>query len=1000
MPCPDEDTISSFVRGELSSDEGHEVERHLDGCDGCSRVVADLVRIFADDFSSIPSRATDPSMPTVEATLSGATGHPNRDSAFLRAGAEVGRYQVLDCIGFGGMGVVYGAYDPELDRKVALKVLRGTRMPEGRAESRRNSRLLREAQLMARLSHPNVITVHDVGHFEGRVFLAMEYIQGTTMTKWLDEPRSWREIRDVFVAAGQGLAAAHEAGLVHRDFKPDNVLIGEDGRVRVTDFGLARYRAPADSELTTDKNSIDSDGTPKPAPPRPVVPTLTRTGALIGTPAYMAPEQYDQTEVSAATDQFAFCIALYQAITGERPFRGKTVAELASNVTTGKVKPIAQCRAPSKVARAVLRGLSVEPADRFPNMHALLAVLERRPSRVLRRAAVVTVPSLLLAAGVWIQRPSDQPRAGFCAPEHDFEQIWSSRRSRSIRRAFQATNLAYAESTMDRVATAMDSYAVQWSGLRESLCGSEATAEEAARFAWASRCLQQQRTAVEALLDVFEHADPDTVRQAVSAVDALADPRSCNAEPLLQPEPPPPEHRERVEVLQQDLARAKTLENAGKVNQALEIVEAVERTATQIEHRASVAQARYLRGRIHQSLGDYEAARDDLRDAVWIGVEARDRRTTAAAWVHLVFVLGIRLGDLEGAREALRAARAELQSVEDPKLERSLAVFEAGLMFMEKRLEDALEAYQAVLDADPEHPDRAPLLSNIASVQTNLGRNEEALVLYRRAQALLEERLGPRHPDVAGIHYNIALTLMDLERMPEAAVALQTASELEVETLSSHHPRHGQTLSLLGFIALMAERYEESVILSQQAYEILLAHSPPQLKYYPQANLIIALTELRRLDEAQAQVDAMNRHLEAQSEPSKDDRLYAKVLEARVARIRGELDRALELVREVEVSLQTCEGCLPVTRDECYLELGRALLAKDRGDEAAQWLRRALEGDAPSPVRAAIELALARALISIEQVDEGRRVAQEAVSRAWPGSPTARELERVLADHS
>jgi len=273
----------------------------------------------------------------------------------------VGRFEIQSRLGAGGMGMVLLAADPLLGRKVAIKLVRFA--PEDAAAQRR---LVREAQALAQVSHDHVIVVHDVGMHEGQVYFAMEYVPGGTLTRWQSE-RGWREIVDQYARAGRGLQAAHDAGLVHRDFKPDNVLVGDDGRLRVTDFGLVGVEVmrapPAASELGT---------------------TLTQTGARMGTPRYMAPEQHLGTDVDARADQFAFCVALYEVLYGQRPFAGESYAELEASVLAGAVRPIPpDTDVPAGVRDAVLRGLRRERDDRFPTMRELLAALEAgaRPRR-------------------------------------------------------------------------------------------------------------------------------------------------------------------------------------------------------------------------------------------------------------------------------------------------------------------------------------------------------------------------------------------------------------------------------------------------------------------------------------------------------------------------------------------------------------------------------------------------------------------------------------------
>jgi formylglycine-generating enzyme required for sulfatase activity len=338
----------------------------------------------------------------------------------LEAGARIGRYLILERVGSGAMGVVYGAYDPELDRKVALKLLGGDGAGQ---DAIAGARLLREAKAMARLTHPNVVVVHDVGMFEGRVFLAMEFLGGGTLKTWLAaRPRTTREIIQVFAGAGRGLGAAHAAGLVHRDFKPENVLLDKDGRPRVVDFGLAREASAASDRTDEDVGRISAgSGTPALA----VLPaseiseettlnplgTLTRSGVIMGTPAYMAPEQFLGEATNEQTDQFSFCVALYEALYGERPFGGESLLRLVSNITDGRLLPVPENReVPAWIRRAVLRGVHADPAQRWPSMEPLIAALEddpvtRRRRRVLSAlAAVLVVASLAVGTQAIFQR--------------------------------------------------------------------------------------------------------------------------------------------------------------------------------------------------------------------------------------------------------------------------------------------------------------------------------------------------------------------------------------------------------------------------------------------------------------------------------------------------------------------------------------------------------------------------------------------------------------------
>ncbi len=352
----------------------------------------------------------------------------------LERGQTINRFVVLGLVGRGGMGEVYAAYDPELDRKVAIKLLRTRDAVEAK------SRLLREAQAIAKLQHPNVVVVYDVGTHGDYVFIAMEFVEGKTANAWLHAGhRTRREILDTYLAAGRGLAAAHAAGMVHRDFKPDNVMVTQDGQVRVMDFGLARNvtdqereaerSAPSaeavaeaaralDAQAEFDPDATMNLGQSKPGVAQAQSNTylsmkLTQTGAMLGTPAYMAPEQFAGRRTDERTDQFSFCVALYEALYDQRPFAGETFHALMASVKAGDVRP-AQPKAsvPGWMRRALLRGLMADPDKRHPSMVALLSALTTDPTVRWRRLALVPAIALVTHLGRQPAPPREQLAAG------------------------------------------------------------------------------------------------------------------------------------------------------------------------------------------------------------------------------------------------------------------------------------------------------------------------------------------------------------------------------------------------------------------------------------------------------------------------------------------------------------------------------------------------------------------------------------------------------------
>jgi serine/threonine protein kinase len=418
--CLDDNEASEFASGSLGAGATTRIEKHLAGCRDCRSLVAalapDLEEADADsDVVTSPrrvakgkragKRAHDIAMAPTEEPRSPDTPDTTpkkRRDPVVAAGDTIGRYIILARLGAGGMGVVYTAYDPQLDRKVAVKLLR---TGGGIADDEARQRLVREAQAMSQLAHPNVVAVYDVGTADtGEVYVAMELVDGETLTSWLGHwDRSWREILDLFFQAGRGLSAAHARGLVHRDFKPDNVLVGTDGRVRVTDFGLARSLLDQVEEELRDMPRPDLEA---------LRATLTATGTVLGTPRYMAPEQLRGADADARSDQFSFCVALFEALYGRHPLPGDSVIEMVQHGAVAEAPP-EDTKVPAAIGRAIFRGLSSEPNRRFPTLAGLLVEATPPPTHGGRRgwmavaAALALVTAGAAAAMVMMQSKAD-----------------------------------------------------------------------------------------------------------------------------------------------------------------------------------------------------------------------------------------------------------------------------------------------------------------------------------------------------------------------------------------------------------------------------------------------------------------------------------------------------------------------------------------------------------------------------------------------------------------
>ncbi|MCH9680649.1 MAG: serine/threonine protein kinase, partial [Deltaproteobacteria bacterium] len=518
------------------------------------------------------SGATTPSNESFEAPSATATmvddGIERRsEDELLERGQVVGRYVILEQVGAGGMGVVYAAYDRDLDRRVALKLLHSSNRPD---RSKGQARLLREAQAMARLSHPNVVGVHEVRTFHNRLFVAMEFVDGQTLGQWnREQSRSWREVLPMMVQAGRGLAAAHQQGLVHRDFKPENVLVGHDGRARVVDFGLAR----SVGELSREESSSQDEVVLPPADSVSI--RLTETGALAGTPAYMAPEQHRGQSPEARTDQFAFCVTLWEALYGERPFRGDTRMQLAMAVCRGTLAEPTSRDVPAFVRRVLRRGLAVDIDERFPTMDALLDALDRDPIHKRRRVLVagftaVGIAALSATAARWTTTPSDPCTGG----EPRLEAAWNDTRRGEIQTAFTQVDAEFAQASLTTVVDELDAYATQWRDGYRDACEATHVRHEQSTALLDRRmiCLSGRLAAMDATAGLLAHADREAVTHSVRAATGLPSLEECARTDHLMARFAPPEDpatAKAVEDIRGSLARAQALGLTGQVNAGL-----------------------------------------------------------------------------------------------------------------------------------------------------------------------------------------------------------------------------------------------------------------------------------------------------------------------------------------------------------------------------------------------------------------------------------------------
>jgi eukaryotic-like serine/threonine-protein kinase len=700
---------------------------------------------------------------------------------------RVGRYVIVEVIGRGGMGIVYAAYDPELDRKVAIKLI-----DPQREDVAARVRLLREAQAMARLQHPNVVAVHDVGTLGDRVFLAMEFIRGRTLGDALRERgQSWRDVLPLLSAAGRGLAAAHAVGLVNRDFKPDNVLVSDDGRVRVADFGLARATEGSRSDDDVEQTAAPDLGSLAQAAGLRV----TRTGAMLGTPAYMAPEQYARRGTDARTDQFAFCVVVYEALFGVRPFAGESVPEIASSVLAGEVRPVPRpTRVPLALTRAIMRGLASDPDARWPDMDALLDAMERVPRRARVGWAAVAL-AVLLPGVVIADRAFSQPGTHCVDAEQLASSLWDDTRRTAIERAVLDTQLPYAADTWRRVQELLDAQTHGWARAHANACESHAQGELSDDlFDRKMACLGQRRSEVESLVDVLTAADTTAIERAVTAASGLAPVSTCDDAGLLLSRLDAPRDARtiaHVAELRERLAGARVVAEAGRLTDARAEIEEATREADALAYRPLVAEAREELGMILDRTGEYAAAVEAYEQAWWEALACGHDRIAAMAAIDLVLARGVRQSQVDEALKRSKDARAMIERVPD----------------------------DTVL-AGHYHASLGNLLGK-------RGDHAGAVAELRIAVELEEDRLGPETPLVARQVAALGLALYRAGDYPASREQLERARDIQTRTLGREHPDVAITMNTLGGVLARQGKLDDAEAVHRRALEIRIAALGP-----------------------------------------------------------------------------------------------------------------------------------------------------------------------------
>ena len=847
---------------------------------------------------------------TEAATAAGTGPTPPRPPAPLRPGARVGRYVIEERLGAGAMGAVYEAHDPELVRSVALKLLH--------VEAEDPQRLRDEGRALASVSHPNVVTVFDVGSHQGRMFVAMELVSGPTLRRWLEKrERSRDEILAMCIAVGRGIEAVHAAGLVHRDVKPDNVLVAE--QPRVVDFGLA--------ELVTGGAHSSA-----------------------GTPVYMAPERFDGAVADPRTDQFSFCVLTYEALVGHRPFAGRTAGALVAAMEDAPKEPPRK-RIPPRLWAALRRGLSPEPAERFEDMAALLAALEDAARGRGRLGVAVALGAVTLGGAVFLLRESGEDP---CAAS---ELGWADAGQARVEAALLRDGDDDAHAAWPHVEAGLTAYAEAWADAQRDACG-----QRDAYFDRRILCLSRRRAAFDSLVDVLAAADATTARHSISAVTSLPSVEACTDLAALQAGVPPPQSEAERRALGEADARVAVAQTAYRLGRYADAVALAREAIAMAEgagalHAQAEAELTLARSLQHGHEGA-EAARRYRRSAM-LATVARDDALTAEAWTSLA-VMQAEIGPIDDAKLSLAAAAAAVEragSIDTPGVETARALIARS----EGRTEAAIVSLERAVELRRAAGGRglAEALLNLANVELEEEVGQPAVHIEAAVEIFTRE-LGRAHPSTAGALNSLGVTLLRAED-PRALEVLQEALARREAALGADHEYLAGTYANVARALQQHGRYQEALAATDRAAEIARRDEAVILGARIELVATDLLLELERPEEALARTEAAIGALTVALGPRHQLVASAYADRAAAQTALGRLVDAAESWRSVCTIQAVAFG--PTTAAGCRLEFARALRAAGRSDEAKAEARGALsavaEGHDVAKLRTDIEAFLA-----------------------------------------